>query len=63
MNHISFHLKGGVITWGKLLEVLEVSKSYQPNTYELIAIKSQLAKEFDLELDEVTVHLNGSAIL
>ena len=63
MHHISFHLKGGVITWGKLLEVLEVPKNYQPSTPELLGIKVQLAKQFDLQLDDVTVQLNGSTIL
>jgi hypothetical protein len=34
-----------------------------PNTYELLAIKSGVAKAFDVALDNVTVLLEGQPIL
>jgi len=50
------------LTWAKLCEFVG-TKPYQPSTPELASLKMQLAKQWDLEPDEVTVRLNGQAIL
>ena len=63
MNHYSFHLKGGSITWKRLLEILKAPHHHQPTTNELLGVKFYLAKEYDLKPDEVTVKQNGNIIL
>lgn len=50
------------LTWAKLCQFVG-TKPYQPSTPELASLKMQLAKQWDLETDDVVVRLNGQAIL
>ena len=50
------------IAWHKLCKHAGV-KPYMPSTPELAAIKMQIAKERDIDADNVQVLMNGSAIL
>ena len=50
------------IAWGKLCKHAGV-KPYMPSTPELAAIKMQIAKERDIDADNVQVLMHGSEIL
>ena len=50
------------IAWIKLCKHVGI-KPYMPSTPELAAIKMQLAKQFDIDADNVQVLMHGSAIL
>jgi hypothetical protein len=50
------------LTWAKLCEFAG-TKPYQPGTPELASIKMELAKRWNLELDNVTVRMNQQPIL
>ncbi len=51
-----------VIPLARLNELLDTD-FHSPNSFELIQMKSALSKALDLELDNVIVHMNGSALL
>lgn len=50
------------LTWNKLCQFAG-TKPYQPNTPELASIKMQLAKQWNLEPDDVIVRMNRQPIL
>ena len=50
------------LTWAKLCQFAG-TKPYQPCTPELASIKMQLAKQWDLDPDQVIVRLNQQPIL
>jgi len=50
------------LTWAKLCKFAG-TKPYQPGTPELASIKMELAKQWDLEPDQVIVRLNAQPIL
>jgi len=50
------------IAWTKLCKHVGITP-YMPSTPELAAIKMQIAKERDIDADNVQVLMNGSAIL
>ena len=50
------------IAWTKLCKNVGI-KPYMPSPPELAAIKMQLAKQFDIDADNVQVLMHGSAIL
>ena len=50
------------LTWAKLCHFAG-TKPYKPGTPELASIKMQLAKQWDLEPDQVVVRLNKQPIL
>tara|TARA_S200002703_G_scaffold109659_1_gene95360 strand:- start:644 stop:838 length:195 start_codon:yes stop_codon:yes gene_type:complete len=50
------------VTWAKLCQFAGM-KPYQPGTPELASIKTQLAKQWDLEPDNVIVRMNRQPIL
>lgn len=50
------------LTWAKLCQFVE-TKPYQPSTPELASLKTELAKQWNLNPDDVIVRLNGQAIL
>ena len=67
MNQYSFVLKLAeddfrVVPLARLNRVLDTD-FHSPNSYELVQIKSALSKAFNLDLNDVTVRMNGSAIL
>lgn len=50
------------LTWAKLCRFAG-TKPYQPGTPELASIKMQLAKQWNLDPDQVIVRLNAQPIL
>jgi len=67
MNQYSFVLKLAednfrVVPLARLNQLLDTD-FHSPNSYELVQIKSALSKAFSLDLNDVTVRMNGSAIL
>jgi len=50
------------LTWAKLCRFAG-TKPYQPGTPELASIKMQLAKQWNLDPDQVIVRLNQQPIL
>ena len=67
MNQYSFVLKLAeddfrVVPLARLNQLLDTD-FHSPNSYELVQIKRALSKAFSLDLNDVTVRMNGSAIL
>lgn len=50
------------LTWAKLCQFAG-AKPYQPGTPELASIKMELAKQWNLDPDQVVVRLNQQPIL
>jgi len=50
------------LTWSKLFQFAG-TKPYQPGTPEIASIKMELAKQWDLNPDQVIVRLNQQPIL
>lgn len=59
---ISENGKKKYLTWAKLCQFAG-TKLYQPGTPELASIKMELAKQWDLNPDQVIVRLNAQPIL
>lgn len=50
------------IPWSRICKVAGVAM-HMPNTYELLDVKRNLSESFKIDLDDVTVEMNGSPIL
>jgi hypothetical protein len=54
--------KTAYLPWAKLCEFAG-AKLYQPSTPELVSVKMNLAKRFDINPDNIVVRMNQQPIL
>jgi len=46
-----------------ILKVFKFNISLNPNSYELMAIKQAISKSLELDINDVTVYMNGQPML